>query len=123
MNYETQNAAEEMFVLADQLRALREEKVQAEAHLKELNAEIERTDLALSDRMAESETQNFTRAGMMFCRRDGGDDVFQLGLRVIERGDYSPSVRFWTARSSAHLPQPGEKRNCSLPCGRPDTAT
>lgn len=60
MNYETQNAAEEMFVLADQLRALREEKVQAEAHLKELNAEIERTDLALSDRMAESETQNFT---------------------------------------------------------------
>lgn len=67
MNYETQNAAEEMFVLADQLRALREEKVQAEAHLKELNAEIERTDLALSDRMAESETQNFTRAGMMFC--------------------------------------------------------
>ena len=56
MNYETQNAAEEMFVLADQLRALREEKVQAEP-------------------------------------------------------------------KRAHLPQPGEKRNCSLPCGRPDTAT
>ena len=46
---------------------LREEKAQAEVQLKDLNAEIERTDLALSDRMAESETQNFTRAGIMFC--------------------------------------------------------
>ena len=41
---------EKMFELADRLRALRDEKAEAEQHL-----------------MAESETQNFTRAGTMFC--------------------------------------------------------
>ena len=38
-----------------------------EKRLKEINGEIEDTDYKLSEMMAETETQNFTRAGMMFC--------------------------------------------------------
>jgi len=55
-----------MFELAEQLRALREEKKGAEAHLKQINEQIDETDYRLSELMAESETQNFTRSGMMF---------------------------------------------------------
>ena len=58
---------EKMFELADQLRELRETKQFAEQELKEINAEIERVDYALSEIMAQTETQNFTRAGTMFC--------------------------------------------------------
>ena len=59
--------SEKMFELADTLRALREEKAEAEQRLKEINAAIDEADYRLSELMAETETQNFTRAGMMFC--------------------------------------------------------
>ena len=59
--------SEELFVLADRLRALRDEKAEAEQRLKDLNAAIDEAECRLSERMAESETQNFTRQGMMFC--------------------------------------------------------
>lgn len=59
--------SEKMFELADRLRALRDEKAEAERRLKEINTEIDETDYRLSELMAETETQNFTRAGMMFC--------------------------------------------------------
>ena len=59
--------SEKMFELADQLRELRETKQFAEQELKDINAEIERVDYALSEIMAQTETQNFTRAGTMFC--------------------------------------------------------
>lgn len=55
-----------MYELAEQLKQLREEKKMAEQRLKEINAEMERADYQLSMRMAETETQNFTRAGTMF---------------------------------------------------------
>ena len=58
---------EKMFELADRLRALRDEKAEAEQHLKEIKAEMDEVDYRLSELMAESETQNFTRAGTMFC--------------------------------------------------------
>ncbi len=58
---------DKMFELADQLRELRETKQFAEQELKEINAEIERVDFALSEIMAQTETQNFTRAGTLFC--------------------------------------------------------
>lgn len=58
---------EKMFELADRLRALRDEKAEAEQRLKEIKAQIDEVDYSLSERMAESETQNFTRAGIMFC--------------------------------------------------------
>lgn len=59
--------SEKMFELADRLRALREEKAEADQRLKEIKAEMDEVDFQLSDLMAESETQNFTRAGVMFC--------------------------------------------------------
>lgn len=59
--------SEELFTLADRLRALRDEKAEADQRLKELNAAIDEAEYRLSEMMAESETQNFTRAGMMFC--------------------------------------------------------
>ena len=59
--------SEKMFELADTLRALRDEKTEAEQRLKEINAAIDEADYRLSELMAETETQNFTRAGMMFC--------------------------------------------------------
>ena len=58
---------EKMFELAEKLKSLRDEKSEAEAELKEINAQIDETDYRLSELMAESETQNFTRAGTMFC--------------------------------------------------------
>lgn len=59
--------SEQLFDLADRLRALRDAKAEAELRLKEINAEMDEVDYRLSELMAESETQNFTRAGMMFC--------------------------------------------------------
>ena len=53
---------EKMFALADRLRALRDEKAEAELRLKEIKAEMDEVDYQLSELMAESETQNFTRA-------------------------------------------------------------
>lgn len=56
-----------MFTLADRLRALRDEKAEADKRLKEIREEMDEVDYQLSELMVESETQNFTRAGMMFC--------------------------------------------------------
>lgn len=56
-----------MFELADELKNLRDQKSETEALLKEINAKIDETDYRLSELMAESETQNFTRSGTMFC--------------------------------------------------------
>lgn len=58
---------EPMFALADQLRELRDRKSAAEQELKEINAEIDEVDYLLSEMMMDSETQNFTRSGVMFC--------------------------------------------------------
>lgn len=58
---------EKMFELAEKLKSLRDEKAEAEAQLKEINARIDETDYRLSELMAETETQNFTRSGTMFC--------------------------------------------------------
>ena len=57
----------QMFELADRLKNLRDEKKDLEQQMKALNAQLEDTDFALAAAMAESETQNFTRAGMTFC--------------------------------------------------------
>ncbi len=59
--------SEKMFEMADRLRGLRDEKAETEKRLKEINGKIDETDFRLSELMAETETQNFTRAGMMFC--------------------------------------------------------
>lgn len=59
---QTQN----MYELAEQLKQLREKKKAAEQQLKDIHAEIAQTEYQLSVQMAETETQNFTRAGTMF---------------------------------------------------------
>lgn len=58
---------ETMFELAEKLKALRDQKTETEAQLKDINAQIDETDYRLSELMAETETQNFTRSGTMFC--------------------------------------------------------
>lgn len=55
-----------MYELAEQLKQLREEKKNAEQRVKDINAEIDKTEYVLVQLMAETETQNFTRAGTMF---------------------------------------------------------
>ena len=56
-----------MLELADRLKALRDQKAELEAEIKEINARIDEADWQLSNLMAETETQNFTHAGTMFC--------------------------------------------------------
>ena len=58
---------EQLFELADELKALRDRKDALEAELKQVNMDIDNVDWHLSTLMAETETQNFTRAGTMFC--------------------------------------------------------
>lgn len=55
-----------LFSLADKLRDLREQKKALEERLKQLNADIDDVDYRLSTAMAESETQSFNRAGILF---------------------------------------------------------
>ena len=57
----------QLFEWADRLKALRDRKEALEAELKQVNMDIDNADWHLSNLMAESETQNFTRAGTMFC--------------------------------------------------------
>jgi ABC-type transporter Mla subunit MlaD len=59
--------SERMFELADRLKALMDKKKKAEQHLKDVNAELDETDAALTQLMTDTETQNFTRCGTMFC--------------------------------------------------------
>lgn len=56
-----------LFELADQLKDLRDTKKDLEQQLKDINTQLEDKDATLAAAMAESETQNFTRAGVMFC--------------------------------------------------------
>ena len=58
---------ETMFELADRLKALRDQKDALEGELKQVNMDIDNVDKRLADLMADTETQNFTRAGVMFC--------------------------------------------------------
>ena len=57
----------DLFVLADELRELKETKKCLEDELKAVGFDIERVDADLAKRMIDAETQNFTRNGTMFC--------------------------------------------------------
>ncbi len=58
--------SDRMFALADRLKDLRNAKQEAEQRVKELNAAIDDVDFELSELMAQTETQSFSRAGTMF---------------------------------------------------------
>lgn len=56
----------EIFRLADALKAAKDKKKDLEDKTKAVNAEIEELDRQLSDAMAEAECDNFTRNGSTF---------------------------------------------------------
>jgi hypothetical protein len=56
----------EIFLMADRLRDLREMKAELESRLKEVNAQIEEAEQTLAQAMLAEEMQNFTRNGQMF---------------------------------------------------------
>ena len=56
----------EMFLLADRLKELRENKKILEEELKEINGQIEDVEMQLSDMMVDTETQSFNRSGVLF---------------------------------------------------------
>jgi hypothetical protein len=57
---------DEIFVLADKLRVLREEKEKQSNLLKEINASIGEVEYKLSESMTGAECTNFTRNGKQF---------------------------------------------------------
>ena len=56
----------QIFELADALKAAKEKKKELDVQSKEVGAEIERLDLALSDAMADAECDRFSRNGSTF---------------------------------------------------------
>ena len=57
---------DKMFELSDELKRLRDLKTDLEQQVKDVTAQIDQTDFRLAELMAETETQNFTRAGTTF---------------------------------------------------------
>lgn len=57
---------QQIFELADQLKAKREERDDLKEILKEVNREIEVLDTQLSDAMSEAEVDKFSRSGKLF---------------------------------------------------------
>lgn len=55
-----------MYDLAEQLKSLRDEKKEAEQRVKDLGVAMDEVEYRLAEMMADTETQNFTRAGTMF---------------------------------------------------------
>ena len=56
----------EIFKLADELKVKKDAKKELDTRSKELGAEIEKLDLALSDAMAAAECERFSRNGSTF---------------------------------------------------------
>ena len=85
----------DLFALADELRELRETKKRLEDEIKAVGLEIDRVDAVLAQRMADTETQNFTRNGTMFCLTNttrasaaaGRKDELFAALRAAGFGD------------------------------------
>ena len=86
---------QQLFELADELKALRDRKDALEAALKQVNMDIDNVDWHLSTLMSETDTQNFTRAGTMFClttktrasAREGLKEELFAALRAEGFGD------------------------------------
>ena len=113
----------ELFALADELRALKEAKKYAEQELKEITEEIDRVDAMLAERMIASETQNFTRNGTMFCLMNATrasatagrkDELFEalrsagygdLVYETVNANSLSAFVKEQTTENGDSLPQ------------------
>lgn len=113
----------DLFVLADELRELKETKKRLEDELKTVGLEIDRVDAVLAQRMADTETQNFTRNGTIFCLTNitrasataGRKDELLAALRTAGFGDLvyetvnanslSAFVKEQTTENSDNLPE------------------
>ena len=113
----------ELFALADELRALKEAKKYAEQELKEITEEIDRVDAVLSQRMVDTETQNFTRNGTVFCLMNATrasatagrkDELFEalrsagygdLVYETVNANSLSAFVKEQTTENDDSLPQ------------------
>ena len=113
----------ELFALADELRELKETKKRLEDDLKAVGLEIDRVDAVLAQRMADAETQNFTRNGTMFCltsttrasatagRKDELFDALRdagygdLVYETVNANSLSAFVKEQTAENDDSLPQ------------------
>ena len=60
------NYMEDLFILADRLRELRDEKDRHEIILKEINKDIDDVEFKLTEAMTVEECSNFTRGGKQF---------------------------------------------------------
>ncbi|MEI6131974.1 MAG: hypothetical protein WCQ41_04030 [Bacillota bacterium] len=114
--------SEEMFELADCLKELKDAKKQAEQAVKDINAQIEKTDYQLSEMMANTDTQSFSRAGTMFyltstCRasavQDKKDELYNtlkdngygsLVYETVNANSLSAFVKEQTAENKDLLP-------------------
>lgn len=57
---------QEIFEMADKLKAAKDRKKELDAQVKDVNEEIESLDLALADAMVETELDRFSRNGSTF---------------------------------------------------------
>jgi hypothetical protein len=85
----------DLFMYADELKALREQRDSVNAELKRVNERIGEVERQMSEAMVDAETQNFTRHGSMFYLTtkthasmiaDKKDDLFKT-LRQEGYGD------------------------------------
>ena len=84
-----------LFMLADELMRLRQQKECLEESVKEINQQLNSVDYKLCELMTELKTQNFTRDGLQFiltnkpkvsAAADGKEDLF-VALRAHGYGD------------------------------------
>ena len=59
-------AVKRMFTLAEELKNLRDSKKEVEQRKKDIDAELDKVERELADLMAGTETQNFTKSGVMY---------------------------------------------------------
>ena len=113
----------DLFALADELRELKETKKRLEDELKAIGLDIDRVDADLAQRMADTETQNFTRNGTMFCLTNTTrasatagrkDDLFEalreagygdLVYETVNANSLSAFVKEQTTENGDTLPQ------------------
>ena len=120
---EQRDARPDLFALADELRELKKTKKCLEEELKAVNFEIDRVDADLAQRMVDTETQNFTRNGTMFCLMNATrasatagrkDELFEalrsagygdLVYETVNANSLSAFVKEQTTENGDSLPQ------------------
>ena len=115
---------ERMFELADELKRLRDFRADLEAQVKDVVSQIDETDYRLSELMAETETQNFTRAGIMFCLTTRtrasavADNKDALYSALKEQGYGDLVYETVNANSLSSFVKEQIEENAGSPCGR-----